>query len=91
MDSSAESLGMEGIGRSRHGGIHKAEDCKILLGDCRVDLEEENCIGVGGLKSCSTPGESHLNIFVSKSGSIHGESHLDICFKSLISSRRMLC
>ena len=64
MDSSEERLGTEGIDRSRRGGIDKVENSRIRLGDCRVVLEEENCVGVGGLKSCSMSGESHMNIFV---------------------------
>ena len=32
MDSSDESLGMEGVDRSRTGGIDKVEDCRIMLG-----------------------------------------------------------
>ena len=65
MDSSEERLGMERIDRSRHGGIDKVEDCRILLGDCRADFEEESCAGVGGLKSCSMSGELHMNICLS--------------------------
>ena len=89
VDSSAESIGMEGIDRSRHGGIDKAEDCRFMLGDCRVDLEEEKCIGVLGLKSCSTSGESYLNMLLSQSCSVPGESHLDICLKTIRDKRRM--
>ena len=44
MDSPEESLGMEGIGRIRHGGIDKVEDCGNRLGDCRVDFEDEGCV-----------------------------------------------
>ena len=40
VDSSEESSGTEGIDRSRHGGIDKVEDSRILLGDCTVILEE---------------------------------------------------
>ena len=37
VESSAESLGMEGIGRIMHGGIDM-EDSKNRLGDCRLIL-----------------------------------------------------
>ena len=53
---------MEGIGRIRHGGIDKVEDCRNRLGDCRVDFENESRVGIGGLKSCSMTGELHMNI-----------------------------
>ena len=52
---------MEGIDRSRHGGIDKVEDCRILSGECMVAFEEEGCVGIGGLKSCSMSGELHMN------------------------------
>ena len=65
MDSSEESLGMEGIDRSRHGGIDKVEDCRILLGDCRVAFEEESCVRDGGLKSCSMSCKLRMNICLS--------------------------
>ena len=61
MDSSEESLGMEGIDGSRHGGIDKVEDFRILLGDCSVDFEDERRAGIGGLESCSMSGELHMN------------------------------
>ena len=47
LDSSAESLGMEGIDRSRSGGIEsedcgiESEDCGNRLESCRVDFVDE--------------------------------------------------
>ena len=51
LDSSAESLGTEGVCRNGHGGIDEVEDCRNLLGDCRAEFAEGNCVGVGGLGS----------------------------------------
>ena len=82
VDSSEESLGTEEVDRIGHDVTDEAEDSRILLGDCRVVIEEENCIGVGGLKSCSISGESHLNICLSKSCSSSSESHVNICLKT---------
>ena len=55
---------MEEIDGIRHGGIDKVEDSRILLGDCKVVFEEEGCGGIGGLKSCSMSGKSHMNTFL---------------------------
>ena len=59
LDSSTESLGTQGIDRSRSGGI-ESEDCGIESEDCRnrsegsrVDFEEEGNDGVCGLRNCS--------------------------------------
>ena len=82
MDPSEEKLGTAGIDRSRHGGIDNAEDSRILLGDCRVFVEEESCVGVGGLKSCSIVGG-----FLSCR--IAGGSHMDICSRTIRDVRRM--
>ena len=48
LDSSAESFGTEGVCRNGHGGIDGVEDRRNLLGDCRVDFAEVDCVGVGG-------------------------------------------
>ena len=51
MDSSEEKLETEGSDRSRSGVIDGLEGGRILLGECRVVVEEE---------SCSIAGESHM-------------------------------
>ena len=53
MESSAESLGTEGVCRIRHGGIDKVEDCRNRSEVCRVDFEEASSDGVGGLRHCN--------------------------------------
>ena len=73
LDSSAESLGMKGIDRSRNGGIDRVEDRRNHLGDCRVDVDVESRVGIGGLESHCMSGEMHMNIFLR---SIHDKSRI---------------
>ena len=59
MDPSEEKLGTEGIDRSRSGGIDGLEDSRILLGDCRVVVEEENCSSIAGASHMDLLFEDH--------------------------------
>ena len=88
MDSSAESLGTEGIDRSRNGGVESedcgidSEDCGNRLESCRVDFEEENIDRVGGLRNCNVSFESHMNRFASSirdKRRIHSSLHSQAC------------
>ena len=48
-----ESRGTEEVCRIRNGGIDRMVDCRNRSEVCRVDFEEEDSEGVGGLKSCN--------------------------------------